>query len=148
MDANCAELQSTWHTEIPISAAMGIEIAGFAEYELIVRAGLEPNINLHGTAFAGSLYAVCALTGWGMAWLQLRRRSLDSHIVMSEGRIEYLKAIKDDIVCRCGLDPETHGASLAALEKSGRTTLTLVCTIDAGALEAVRFEGVYAIRKR
>ena len=29
---------------------MGIEIAAFADDELVVRAALEPNINLHGTA--------------------------------------------------------------------------------------------------
>ena len=148
MDANCVELQSTWHAEIPIAAAMGVEIASFADDELAVRAGLDPNINLHGTAFAGSLYAIAALTGWGLAWLKLRDAGLDRRIVLAEGRIEYLRAVAEDIVCRCRFDPQLHGPKLAALARSSRTTLRLHCEIDAGGEPAVRFEGLYAIRKR
>ncbi len=148
MDAICAELQSTWHTDIPITAAMGAAIDAYASDELIVRAALTPNINVHGTAFAGSLYAIAALTGWGMAWLKLRESGIDAHIVLAEGRIEYLRAVAEDIVCRCRFEPESHGPKLAALERSSRTMLRLHCIIDAGGGSAVRFEGLYAIRKR
>lgn len=148
MDANCVELQSTWHAEIPIAAAMAVEIASFADDELVVRAGLDPNINVHGTAFAGSLYAIAALTGWGLAWLKLRDAGLDGQIVLADGRIEYLRAVAEDIVCRCRFDPELHAPKLAALEKSSRTLLRLHCRIDAGGRPAVRFEGLYSIRKR
>lgn len=148
MDANCRKLQSTWHAEIPIAAAMGAEISSFADDELVVCAGLDPNINVHGTAFAGSLYAIAALTGWGLAWLKLRDTGLDGRIVLAEGRIEYLRAVAEDIVCRCRFDPELHGPKLAALARSTRTTLRLHCEIDAGGGPAVRFEGLYAIRKR
>ena len=148
MDEICAELQSTWHAEIPISAAMGTEVASYAGDELVVRAGLEPNINVHGTAFAGSLYAICALTGWGMVWLKLHEAGLNGHIVLAEGRIEYSRAVTGDIVCRCRFDPEVHGPKLAAFTKSPRATLALSCTIDARGKQAVSFEGLYAIRKR
>lgn len=147
-DAHCVELQSTWHSGIPIAAAMGAEVAGLADDELVVRAGLKPNINVHGTAFAGSLYAIAALTGWGLVWLKLREAGLDGQIVLAEGRIEYLKAVAEDISCRCRFDPELHGPKLAALTRSSRTTLRLHCGIDAGGEPAVRFEGLYAIRKR
>ena len=148
MDAICAELQTTWHAEIPISAAMGTEVVSYADNEFVVRAGLEPNINVHGTAFAGSLYAICALTGWGMVWLKLREAGLDGHIVLAEGRIEYGRAVTGDIVCSCRFDPEVQGPGLAAFAKSPRTMLALSCTIDTRGKQAVRFEGIYAIRKR
>lgn len=148
MDAFCAKLQSMWDSGIPISAAMGAEIAGFSTDELVVRAGLAPNINVHGTAFAGSLYAIAALTGWGLAWLKLQDAGLDGQIVLAEGHIEYLNAVAEDIVCRCRFDPEVHGPKLAALARSSRTMLRLHCEIDAGGRPAVRFEGRYAIRKR
>ncbi len=148
MDANCVELQSTWHAEIPIAAAMGVEVAGFAGDEFVVRAGLDPNINVHGTAFAGSLYAIAALAGWGLTWLKLRDAGFDGQIVLAEGRIEYLRAVAEDIVCRCRFDRELHGPKLAALARSSRTTLRIHCNIDAGGRRAVRFEGLYSIRKR
>ena len=81
----CIELEQTWHEEIPISKAMGIRVADFANDQLVVRAELEPNINVHGTAFAGSLYAIAALCGWGMTWLQLRSRRIDGSIVIADG---------------------------------------------------------------
>ncbi len=148
MDANCVELQSTWHAGIPVAAAMGVEVAGFADDELVVRAGLDPNINVHGTAFAGSLYSIAALAGWGLAWLKLRDAGFDGQIVLAEGHIQYLTAVAEDVVCRCRFDPELHGPKLAALARSSRTTLRLHCEIDAGGGPAVRFEGLYAIRKR
>ena len=148
MDAHCATLQSMWHEEIPIATAMGVEIASFADDELVVRAGLQANINVHGTAFAGSLYAIAALTGWGAVWLKHREAGLDGQIVLADGRIEYLRAVAEDIVCRCRFDPQLHGPKLAALARSSRTTLRLHCKIDAGGEPAVRFEGRYAIRTR
>jgi thioesterase domain-containing protein len=57
----------------------------------VVRAELEPNINVHGTAFAGSLYAIAALCGWGMTWLQLKTRHIDGSIVIAEGNIRYAR---------------------------------------------------------
>jgi len=147
MTALCDELQSTWHEGIPISAAMGIEIARFADDELVVKAALAPNINVHGTAFAGSLYAICALTGWGMTWLKLRSAGLAGRIVIAEGQIRYRRAVAEDIVCTCRFDPSEHAAILAGVRDSGSGTLPLVCTITTGGREAVRFEGVYAVRR-
>ncbi len=146
MTALCDELQSMWHKQIPISAAMGIEIVRFADDELIVRAALAPNINVHGSAFAGSLYAICALTGWGMTWLKLRSSGLDGRIVIAEGQIRYRRAVAEDILCTCRFDHSEHAANLAAVTQSGSGSFPLVCTIAADGRPAVRFEGVYAVR--
>jgi len=67
-----AELENTWYTRIPITKAMQAKVQSFDGNVLVVEAALEPNINLHGTAFAGSLYTVSALTGWSMVHLQTR----------------------------------------------------------------------------
>src|SRR5260221_14194186 len=59
-----SELQATWHRDIPPAAAMAIQVAAYDGRTLTVRAPLAANRNLHGTAFAGSLFSVCVLTGW------------------------------------------------------------------------------------
>jgi thioesterase domain-containing protein len=140
------ELQSTWLREIPLSAALGVEIAACGAGELVVRAPLAPNRNLHGTAFAGSLYSVCVLTAWGAAWLAVRRAGLRARIVVADSKISYRKAVAGEIVCRCALAETDAGAALRQLGDAGRATLRLVCTIDAGDRAAVRFEGSYSIR--
>ena len=68
MNANLSytdELQTLWHRDIPPAAAMAIEVAGYDGRTLSVRAPLAANRNVHGTAFAGSLFSACVLTGWG-----------------------------------------------------------------------------------
>jgi len=87
-DALGSELQSTWLREIPLAASLAIEVAACARDELAVRAPLAPNRNLHGTAFAGSVFSVCVLTGWGAAWLALAQRGIEGLIVVSESRIQ------------------------------------------------------------
>jgi thioesterase domain-containing protein len=147
-DALRDELLSTWLREIPLAAAIGVEITACTASELVVRAPLAPNRNLHGTAFAGSLYSVCALTGWGTAWLAVRRAGLSARIVVAESTIAYRKAVPGEIVCRCVLAEADASAAIGRLGAAGRATLPLVCTIDAGDKPAVRFEGTYAIHAR
>jgi thioesterase domain-containing protein len=148
MQALCAELGRTWHREIPISAAMGIEILRCDAHELVVEAPLAPNINVHGTAFAGSLYAVTALTGWGMVWLALKARELDASIVLAEGRIRYVKAVRDAIRCVSRFDPEAQQRPLERLAELGRAFFALNALITADGEPAIRFEGKYAVRRR
>ena len=148
MSTFLAELESAWRQGIPLAAAMGIEIVGYADDELVLRAALAPNINVHGTAFAGSLYAICALAGWGAIWLPLRARGRDPHIVLSEAQIDYGRAVEETIVCRCRFDPETQAPNLAQLETTGSGLFPLTATIESGGRRAVRFEGEYAVKPR
>jgi thioesterase domain-containing protein len=146
-DSLSAELEATWYAEIPLAAAMAIEVASYADGELRVRAPLASNRNLHGTAFAGSLFSVCVLTGWGKVWLALRERDLRGSIVVAESRITYRKAVSGEILCSCRADAAIENAALAELEGSGRTTLMLACTVDGGGAPAVRFEGKYVVKQ-
>ena len=119
---------------------MEIEAAGFSDGELVVRAPFTPNRNVHGTAFAGSLFTVCVLTAWGRTWLALRERGLDGLIVVADSRIDYRKAVTGDLVCRCAAAPDVD-----AFATTGRLTLTLACTVDGSRGPAVRFEGRYVV---
>ena len=141
----CLELLSKWLLEIPLVSAMGIQIAGYDDDGLRVRAPLEENRNLHGTAFAGSLFSVCVLTGWGATWLPLRLAGLTGQIVASESRIRYRKAVAGEIVCLCRPDPAVLAQSLSELRATGRMSLALTCTIDANDKRAVTFEGTYVV---
>jgi thioesterase domain-containing protein len=146
MNLLCAQLQRTWHTEIPISAAMKIEVVEFANNRLVVRAPLAPNVNVHGTAFAGSLYAVAALCGWGMTWLQLKSRHIDGNIVIADGHIHYAAPVQQEIIATCLFSGDDLETAMARLTSTGKTRFKLECVIDAHDVEAARFTGDYAVR--
>ena len=143
-----SELESTWRLEIPLTSAMGIQVVGYGEGTLRVRAPLEENRNVHGTAFAGSLFSVCVLTGWGAAWLALRLAGLEGQIVVADSRIGYRRAVTGEIACACRPDPDGLERSLADLRASGRMRLPLVCTIDSNGKAAVLFEADYVVRRK
>jgi len=142
----CTELERTWHEEIPISKAMGIHVVEFTNDTLTVRAELAPNINVHGTAFAGSLYAIAALCGWGMTWLQLKTHGIDGSIVIADGRIHYERPVQESIVAVCRFTTTDQADALRRLESTGKTRFVLDCVIAAKGEEAARFTGDYAVR--
>jgi thioesterase domain-containing protein len=144
----CNELTATWHREIPIAAAMGMAVERYDGESLTVRAPLQPNRNVHGTTFAGSLYTACVLTGWGAIWLALRERGLSGTIYAAESTIQYRKGVYSDFVCRCALDAVALGAALDKLEAAGRTSFELACTIESDDRLAVNFTGRYVVHAK
>lgn len=139
------ELETTWHRDIPLAAAMGIAAESYDGTVLAARAPSQPNRNVHGTAFAGSLFSLCVLTGWGTTWLKLRERGLTGMIVVADSRIQYRKAVTGDLVCRCTPDASALESGLAELQSVGRLRIDLTCTIDVGDKSAVSFTGTYVV---
>jgi thioesterase domain-containing protein len=141
LDTLGARLQGTWREGIPLAAAMRIEVAsavdtvaddGSRALELAVRAPLAANGNVHGTAFAGSLFSLCVLTGWGAVWLALERREAHGSIVVVDSRIRYRKAVTSEFIeCRCRLDATAAESLVVALAATGRAALSLACSIAA-----------------
>ena len=139
----CAELQDTWHKEIPLSKEMGLVVESFDNNVLVTRASLGPNINVHGTAFAGSLYSVQALTGWGMIWLQLKLAGIEASMVLASGHIDYIKPVKSDLVTTC--DFSTHSDALEVLVKNGKARIGLESEVAGEGDVACRFTGDFAV---
>jgi thioesterase domain-containing protein len=124
---------------------MGMTVEAYDGRSLRVRAPLQPNLNVHGTAFAGSLYSACVLTGWGAIWLALREQGLRGVIYAAESTVTYRKAVGGDFACSCALETEALRAGLETLEASGRASFELVCTIDYADKRAVTFTGKYVV---
>lgn len=144
LGALCEELEAVWHDTIPLTRALEIKVRSFDGETLEVAAGLAPNINLHGTAFAGSLYAISALCGWSMVHLQLAMRELHGSIVLAEGRIRYLKPVAEEIVATCSFGEQA--AAFDRLADSGKTRFPLTTRIAAGGADAAMFEGEFGVK--
>lgn len=97
------QLQQCWHQQIPLSHFMQIEITTFDGTELRCTAPLEPNSNLHGTMFAGSIYSLATLTGWGLLHLQLQSLEREADLVLADASIRYLRPVKQQPEARCSL---------------------------------------------
>lgn len=89
------ELQRKWHEEIPITRFMELTIVDCNTSMIRLSQPLSPNINVHKTMFAGSIYTLATLCGWGAVHLAMNDCSLDGSIVLSEGSIDYKKPIQE-----------------------------------------------------
>ena len=141
----CTELTATWHRDIPLAAATQIGIESYDGHTLAVRAPLAPNRNLHGTAFAGSLFSVCVLTGWGTVWLALRERGLAGAIVVADSSSLYRTAVTSDLLCRCTPDAAALAAGVEQLAAKGRATFDVACAIESDGKRAVSFTAAYVV---
>jgi len=140
------QLQDIWYKEIPLSKSMELSIESFANNQLITRANLAPNVNVHGTAFAGSLYSVQALTGWGMMYLQTQMMGLDASILIAKGNIDYSLPVNQDIIAICQFDG--YKSEIKSLLEDGKARFHLKCAVGLGDSVASTFDGVYVVKIR
>lgn len=140
------DLEETWHRDIPLAAAMRIAVQSYDGRTLAVRAPLAANRNLHGTAFAGSVFSICVLTGWGAVWLAWREQAANGLIVVADSKIQYRRAVPGDLVATCMRDAAAVATALEQFRATGRASLSLECTIDVGERRAVTFTGTYVVQ--
>lgn len=92
-------LQALWHKTIPLSKAMNLQICYFDSTKLVTRCDADFNQNLHHTMFAGSIYTLATLTGWGWVYLALKEQqekglNIEGDIVLADANIRYHSPIK------------------------------------------------------
>lgn len=78
---------------------MQFSIDSLDERSICVTAPLAPNINIHGTAFAGSIYSVAVLTGWALCTHMLEQAGIDAELVVAKAEIRYRAPIGASLVC-------------------------------------------------
>jgi thioesterase domain-containing protein len=130
------------HAQIPLTRAMGVEVARYDGTELVITAPLALNHNHLGTAFGGSLNAIATLAGYVLLWLELRDRS--AHIVIRESRIQFRRPVKGGLraICRA-----PGGAALDEFHESfvrkGKARLELHVEMFEDGELAVAFDGTF-----
>lgn len=136
-------LQHTWHTTIPISEKMAINVEGYTDSYFSVAADLQPNINLHHTMFAGSIYTLATLTGWGATYLALKERELMGDIVLAKADIKYLKPIEQQPSAKVTL-AHCEG-DLNQLTTANKARYRVPVTVFSGDTPAAQFIGYFAV---
>lgn len=137
------ELQQTFWQTIPLSAYMQLKVQSVNRQQLVCTAPLAPNINLHQTMFAGSIYTLGTLTGWGMVWLLLKDQQLDGDIVLADGHIRYLKPVTGLAEGRCVR--HQHHPDFSALAQQRKAKLDIKVGIFCDDNQVAVFEGRFAV---
>ncbi len=68
---------------------MGVRISQYTGQRFVTTMPEAGNQNPHHTLFAGSLFSLATLTGWGLIWLLLRERHLGGTIILADAHIRY-----------------------------------------------------------
>jgi len=141
MPDHLLNLQQKIKTGIPLSEAMQFNIAELTENSILVQAPLAPNINVHGTGFAGSIYSVAVLSGWALCTHIMDMRGMKGDLVVASAEIKYRAPVKGQIVCRSEVS-ETHSAEFYDnFRDRGKGRLCL--TVEVGDAPEAVLEGVY-----
>jgi len=139
----CQELQQSWHDDIPISQVMGIRVHQYTGQVFVTRAALNPNLNLHGTMFAGSIYSLATLTGWGLLHLWLKDEHQKGSIVLGDGNIHYHKPVTSQPGAVARMD-QVEG-DLAPLKQGNKARITIHVEVRDGETPVAEFIGVYVV---
>ena len=120
------ELESYLHSNIPLSAAMGVQVRVASPDHVLLSAPLAPNINHHQTVFGGSGAVLATLSAWTLLHLRLQVEQLDAQLVIQRSSMEYERPIAGDFeaVCRFA-DDAAWRRFRAAFERRGRARMTL-----------------------
>jgi thioesterase domain-containing protein len=138
-------LQNTWRESIPISDAMGIKVESYTDWQFTTRADLNANLNLHNTMFAGSIYSLATLTGWGATYLALKEAGLEGNIVLADANIKYLKPLNTDP--KGCVNIQTCKGNLMELQEAGKASYLVPVTIFDGDQVVAQFEGQFVVKK-
>ncbi|MEW8237890.1 MAG: YiiD C-terminal domain-containing protein [Candidatus Thiodiazotropha taylori] len=142
---NSSQLEQRIREGIPIAAQMAFRVRSLTLSGITVVGGGEQNHNVHGTAFAGSLYAIAALSAWGLVQSRLPK---GAELVMARAEIDYRLPVIGDIVAHCNIDRETFDRFLDDLQQKGRARLKALSIVGSDGSVAAELRGVLHARLR
>lgn len=119
------KLEKTIRAAIPLSEAMQFRIEELELDRIEVSAPLEPNINIHGTGFAGSIYSVAVLSGWALCTHILKQMDIDADLVVASAEISYRAPINTALRCRCRASDQQRDAFVTGAGTRGKGKMVL-----------------------
>lgn len=142
-------LQETLEREMPICRAMQIVAHDWDAQQLAMQMPLTPNRNHQYSAFAGSLSALCTITGWGVVFLLLREQGLTGNIVIRRSGIRYLRPVRLPTIVAQSLPTNSEHVDyfFELLESKGRSKIDVAVAIADPDGPYVKFTGSYVVQE-
>ena len=150
LEQRCRNLEKLLHKEVPLSDSIGMVVHSYNGKQLELRADLKPNVNIHGVAFGGSIYSMCALSGWGLLILRLEERALNPRIMIAAAEIEYTQPVMQTICASsCLHNDADFDRFVDRYQEKRRSHITVPVQVDLNNGEvAARFVGKYVAFER
>jgi len=114
---------------IPLSETMQFSIDSLSQEEIRVSAPLEPNINIHGTGFAGSIYSISVLTGWALCTHIMDELAMDGDLVVGKAEIFYRAPVNSSLECHCQSTAAQRKLFMQQFRNRGKGRLALEITV-------------------
>ena len=111
MSNKIQKYQSLVNETIPISRYMQWSIDELNNRSITSKTLLEPNINVHGTGFAGSVYAAAMATGWTLLKCWYDEKEFKTTLLAAEANIKYLSPVTTDFICQAEIDHQNTNYS-------------------------------------
>jgi len=138
-------LTETWHSTIPLSKFMAIEVAAYHQDFLITFCGVPQNKNLHNTMFAGSISTLATLTGWGWCYFSMKAGKANGDIVLADGRTKYFKPVSGFAHGVVKIGKQEEMTDFSELNEGKRVRLMVNVDIMCGDIVSASFTGKYVI---
>jgi thioesterase domain-containing protein len=123
-------MEAYLHSNIPLSAAMGVQVRVATPERVLLFAPLEPNINHHQTVFGGSGVVLATLSAWTLLHLRLTHGGLPAQLVIQRSAMEYERPIPGDFEAECGFaDDSAWQKFRSTLQRRGRARMTLTARL-------------------
>jgi thioesterase domain-containing protein len=120
------ETEAYLHSNIPLSAAMGVRVKIATPERVLLFAPLGPNINHHQTVFGGSGVVLATLAAWTLMHVRLVHDRVDAQLVIQRSSMEYERPITGDFEAACRFeDAAAWQRFLTMLNRRGRARMTL-----------------------
>jgi len=144
-DAGENQLTLWLHGELPLTKAMGVEVAAWDGKKITVVAPLGPNLNHTETAFGGSISSLGILAGWALLSLMLKERGVSCRVLIQKSSTDFLRPIDTEITATACL-PEKEGEELVeSVKKHRRGRLTVESEVLSRKTVAAKHVGVYVV---
>jgi thioesterase domain-containing protein len=123
-------LQQVIYETIPLAKAMQLRVVKLGTNSIRIEAPVaDANINIHSTAFAGSIYSICALSAWGFMYHRLQLEKISADVVIAEARIRYLLPVKECIRASCTIDEQPYQDFQKRLLDKGKARLAVAVNV-------------------
>ena len=141
---NPKDVEAYLHEHIPISRAMGIEVAEAGIGRVALSAPLEPNVNHRSTVFGGSCASVAILAAWTLVHLRVQATGVVARVVIQRGATDYRLPIQGVFVASCDSPGEpAWDRFVRALRRRGQARIELDAVVTSDGAVVASFSGAY-----
>ncbi len=146
-----AQMTQFLHKEIPLCQFMQLSVDKLSGMNIEASAPIAPNINLHQSGFAGSLYALAVATGWAFIYHFLRTNTGNPEQyhpapVLKKAEIFYRLPVKQRIAISSGFCNQEQAISLQQqLSRKDKLNIPLQIKIFSANKQCARVLGEYIV---